>query len=85
MFWVGERSFPGFQLESGVRFDRVEHDPAAGANSTFSGVSASLGMVVPLDDEWTGTVLGDYSSRAPVGERAVLQRPTLRNPEFRVG
>ena len=85
MFWVGERSFPGFQLESGVRFDRVEHDPATGANSAFSGVSASLGMVVPLDDEWTGTVLADYSSRAPVGEELYSNGPHFGTQSFEVG
>ena len=85
VFWVGERSFPGFQLESGVRFDRVEHDPAAGANSTFSGISASLGMVVPLDDEWTGTVLADYSSRAPVGEELYSNGPHFGTQSFELG
>ena len=85
VFWVGERSFPGFQLESGVRFDRVEHDPAAGPNSTFSGIGASLGMVVPLDDEWMGTVLADYSSRAPVGEELYSNGPHFGARSFEVG
>lgn len=85
MFWVGERSFPGFQLESGVRFDRVEHDPATGANSTFSGVSASLGVVVPLADEWTGTALADYSSRAPVGEELYSNGPHFGARSFELG
>lgn len=85
IFWVGERSFPGFQLESGVRFDRVEHDPVTGANSTFSGVSASLGVIVPLDDDWTGTVLADYSSRAPVGEELYSNGPHFGTRSFEVG
>ena len=85
MFWVGERSFPGFQLESGVRFDRVEHEPAAGANSAFSGFSASLGVVVPLVDEWTGTVLADYSSRAPVGEELYSNGPHFGARSFELG
>ena len=85
IFWVGERFFPGFQLESGVRFDRVEHDPATGANSRFSGVSGSLGMILPLDDEWTGTVLADYSSRAPVGEELYSNGPHFGTQSFEVG
>lgn len=85
IFWVGERSFPGYQLESGVRFDRVEHDPVTGANSTFSGVSASLGVIVPLDDDWTGTVLADYSSRAPVGEELYSNGPHFGTRSFEVG
>ena len=85
VFWVGERSFPGFQLESGVRIDRVRHDPVVGADSTFSGVSASLGVVVPLDDEWTGTVLADYSSRAPVGEELYSNGPHFGTRSFELG
>ena len=27
VFWVGERTLPGFQLEAGVRVDTVDHDP----------------------------------------------------------
>ena len=85
VFWVGERSFPGFQLESGIRFDSVEHDPAEGDSKSFGGISASLGMVIPMDDEWTGTVLADYSSRAPVGEELYSNGPHFATRGFEIG
>ena len=85
LFWVGERSFPGFQLESGIRFDSVEHDPAVGERRSFGGVSASLGLVIPFDDDWTGTVLADYSSRAPVGEELYSNGPHFATRSFEVG
>ena len=85
LFWVGERSFPGFQLESGIRFDSVEHDPAVGESRSFGGVSASLGLVIPFDDDWTGTVLADYSSRAPVGEELYSNGPHFATRSFEIG
>ena len=85
VFWVGERSFPGFQLESGIRFDSVEHDPAVGGSRSFGGVSASLGMVIPFHDDWTGTVLADYSSRAPVGEELYSNGPHFATRSFEIG
>ena len=85
VFWVAERSFPGFQMETGIRFDSVEHDPAEGESTSFGGVSASLGMVVPFDDEWTGTVLADYSSRAPVGEELYSNGPHFATRSFEIG
>ena len=85
LFWVSERSFPGFQLESGIRFDSVEHDPAVGDSTSFAGVSASLGLVIPFDDDWTGTVLADYSSRAPVGEELYSDGPHFATRSFEIG
>ena len=85
VFWVGERSFSGFQLESGIRFDSVEHDPAVGDGRGLAGVSASLGMVMTFDDDWTGTVLADYSSRAPVGEELYSDGPHFATRSFEIG
>ena len=85
LFWVGERDFPGFQLEAGARFDSVEHKPQTGGSEDFSTFSASLGAVVPITDSWTGTVLVDYSSRAPVGEELYSNGPHLATRSFEVG
>ena len=85
LFWVSERSFPGFQLETGIRFDSVEHDPAEGESRSFGGASASLGMVIPIDDDWTGTVLADYSTRAPVGEELYSNGPHFATRSFEIG
>ena len=85
VFWVGERSFADFQLEAGIRFDTVEHDPSEGERTSFGGVSASLGMVIPIDDSWTGTLLSDYSSRAPVGEELYSNGPHFATRGFEVG
>lgn len=85
LFWVGERDLPGFQLEAGARLDSVEHKPATGGSEDFSTFSASLGAVVPIGDGWTGTVLVDFSSRAPVGEELYSNGPHLATRSFEVG
>ena len=84
-FWVGQRSFPDFELEAGVRLDSVEHDPAEGDGRDFTGISASLGAIVPLDATWTASVLGDYSTRAPVGEELFSYGPHLATQSFEIG
>ena len=85
VFWVGERSFPSFELEAGARLEGVEHEPATGAGRDFNTFSASLGAIFPLDAAWTATVLADYSSRAPVGEELFSDGPHLATRSFEIG
>ena len=83
---MGERSLGGdLGLEAGLRFDRVEHDPAHGGSRDFTGGSASLGLIVPLGAGWQATLLGDYSSRAPVGEELFSDGPHLATRSFEIG
>lgn len=85
LFWVGERSFPGFQLEMGARFDHLEHDPVTGDGNTFSGVSTSIGAIIPLDEVWDAALLVDYSTRGPVGEELYSNGPHLATRSFEIG
>ena len=85
LFWVGERSFSSFQVETGARYDRVKHKPATGGSDSFSGVSASLGAIVPLGDTWQARFLADYSTRAPVGEELYSDGPHLATNSFEIG
>ena len=85
LFWVGERALGELGLEAGLRFDRVTHDPAPGRSREFSGGSASLGLIVPLGEGWEGTVLADYSSRAPVGEELFSDSPHPGTGVFEIG
>ena len=85
LFWVGERSLERLAIEAGVRFDRVEHAPAHGTSRDFTGGSASLGLIVPLGEGWEGTLLADYSSRAPVGEELFSDSPHPGTGVFEIG
>ena len=85
LFWVGERPLGRLGLEAGLRYDRVEHKPARGSSRDFSGGSASLGLIVPLGGGWEGTLLADYSSRAPVGEELFSESPHPGTGFFEIG
>ena len=85
VFWVGERSFESFALEAGARLENVEHEPASGADTDFTTLSASLGAIMPLNSAWTATVLADYSARAPVGEELFSNGPHLATRSFEIG
>ena len=83
-FWVGERAFEGFDIETGVRLDRVSHEPSAGASLDFTTFSASIGFVIPTGDGLIG-LHGDYSSRAPIAEELYSNGPHLATQSFEVG
>ncbi|MXX29470.1 MAG: TonB-dependent receptor [Gammaproteobacteria bacterium] len=85
LFWMGQRDFERFHLEAGLRYDRTEHDPDSGSNETFSGVSASLGAVVPLAEGWTGTLLGSYATRMPTSEELLSDGPHFATQSYDVG
>ena len=85
LFWVGERSIGELGLEAGLRYERVAHDPARGSSRDFSGFSTSLGVIVPLGQGWEGTLLADYSSRAPVGEELFSDSPHPGTGVFEIG
>ena len=85
LFWVGERSLGELGLEAGLRFDRVEHNPANGGSRDFTGASASLGLIVPLGENWNGTLLADYSSRAPIGEELFSDSPHPGTGAYEIG
>ena len=85
LFWMGQQNFDHFQLEAGLRFDRTKHDPETGSNETFSGVSASLGAVVPVAEGWTGTLLGSYATRLPISEELFSNGPHFATQSYDIG
>ena len=85
LFWVGERPLGELGLEAGLRFDQVEHTPAHGSSRDFTGMSASLGLIVSLGEGWEGTLLADYSSRAPVGEELFSDSPHPGTGVYEIG
>ncbi len=84
-FWVGERSFDGFDLETGVRFESVEHDPINERKRDFSLFSASLGFVIPMGSGWQLGLQSDYSQRAPVPEELYSNGAHLATQAFEIG
>ncbi len=85
LFWVGERRFDWFDLETGLRVDRVEHSPADLPQRDFTTVSGSLGLLLPLTEQWSLGLQSDYSQRAPVGEELYANGAHLATQSFEQG
>ena len=84
-FWLSEIGFDAFDLEAGVRLERVAHNPSAGASSSFTTVAASAGFVVPLSEQLVWKLALDYAQRAPVGEELYSFGPHLATNRFDIG
>ncbi len=84
-FWVGERSFSGFDLETGVRIESVEHETDNFRDRDFTLFSASLGFVIPMGDGWDLGLQGDYSERAPIPEELYSDGAHLATRAFEIG
>lgn len=85
VFWVGQRSFSGFDLELGARVGKLGHSPSAGNSTDFDTYAVSAGLVIPLSSGLRLGTLFDYSSRAPVAEELYSNGPHLTTNSFEVG
>lgn len=87
LFWVGERDFNAFSLETGLRFESTDHSPSLAdlPDLNFSTTSASLGLIVPQNENQTWSVLLDYSERAPSIEELYSDGPHLATQRFEIG
>ena len=84
-FWLRETRFDRFNLETGARFESVNHEPAVGLDRDFNTFSASAGIVYPVTDNLTYTMSIDYAQRAPVGEELYSFGPHLATSRFEIG
>lgn len=85
LFWVGERPFDAFDLEAGLRLERVEVDSASAPRETFRVGAASLGLILPFGEAWSLGLLADYAERAPIAEELYSFGPHLTTRSFEVG
>ena len=84
VFLAAEYDFDAFDLESGVRMERLKHEPEHGSDASFTAMSASLGAVVPTGNALFG-IHGGYSARAPAAEELYSNGPHLATNSFEVG
>ncbi|MEL7449102.1 MAG: TonB-dependent receptor, partial [Pseudomonadota bacterium] len=85
-FWIAERNVDAHSIETGVRFDQVEHEPETGPKNRFLAYGASVGYVyAPLASAWQLGVLADLSARAPVAEELYSFGPHLATQSFEIG
>ncbi len=84
-FWLREISLENFNLETGARFERVDHEPITGLDRDFNSFSASAGIVYPITESLTYTISIDYAQRAPVGEELYSNGPHLATGRYEIG
>jgi iron complex outermembrane receptor protein len=87
LFWVGEREFDKWSLETGVRLEQVEHSPSPMGlpNVDFSTLSSSLGAVIPASESLSWSALLDYTERAPAVEELYSNGAHLATQTFEIG
>ena len=88
LFWAGERNLGAMQLESGLRIERVSHEPVereSGPKRSFTAHAASVGVIAPVSDAWRLALVGDWSVRAPAGEELYSTGAHLATASFDVG
>ncbi|MEM7361034.1 MAG: TonB-dependent receptor [Pseudomonadota bacterium] len=87
VFWVGEKSFDNFDLETGVRLEEVDHSPIDGSlpDRDFTSFSASLGMVRNVSEDFAISGLLDITSRTPSIEELYSNGPHLATNAFEIG
>lgn len=85
VFWVGQRDLGIGSLELGARIEEVSYEPSASEDTDFTAGALSAGLVLPLSDRLTGTLILDWASRAPVGEELYSDGPHLATQSFEIG
>ncbi|MEM8768527.1 MAG: TonB-dependent receptor [Pseudomonadota bacterium] len=91
-FYVGQKEFDALNLDFGVRYERVSHDPTGNVNLPGSTVNrnfdvgaVSLGLLAPFADVWSFGLQLDYSTRAPTAEELFSYGPHLATRTFEIG
>ena len=84
-FGVARRSFGDFQLDLGLRIDRVKSTPFGGAGRSFSPHSFSLAGGWKISDQWRLTANLDHAERAPVEEELFSDGPHIATLAYEVG
>ena len=98
LFWVGQRSFDSIDIEAGLRFEQLEHQPSGSfpgdqacvqtgdlADKDYDTFSGSLGAIIPLADSLRVRIAADYASRAPTAEELFSCGPHLASQTFEIG
>lgn len=87
LFWVGQRAFGSYELETGVRWEKTEYEPTATgvSDADFDNLSASVGLVRSLTEELTLSALVDVANRAPTIEELFSNGPHLATQSFEIG
>ncbi|MFZ5638223.1 MAG: TonB-dependent receptor [Pseudomonadota bacterium] len=85
LFWMEHGQWDAFQVDLGVRADRVRTDAAGRPNRTFSPLSLSAGALWRIDDAWRLSVNLDRAERAPAEEELFADGPHAATASYEIG
>jgi len=87
IFWVGQRAFGDYELETGLRWEKTDYEPSVPGlvDTDFDNLSASIGLIRSLGEELTLSALIDVANRAPTIEELFSNGPHLATQSFEIG
>nr|WP_246189338.1 TonB-dependent receptor [Pseudoxanthomonas kalamensis] len=85
LFGIARRSWNVYQLDAGLRVDKVKSNPAEGAARNFTPISLSLAGSWRIDDQWRLTANLDHAERAPAEEELFADGPHLATLAYEIG
>lgn len=85
LFWMEHGQWDAFQVDFGVRADRVRTDAAGRPRRSFSPLSLSAGALWRIDDAWRLSVNLDRAERAPAEEELFADGPHAATASYEIG
>jgi len=85
LFWMEHGQWDAFQVDLGVRADRVRTDAVGRPQRSFSPLSLSAGVLWRFGDEWRVSVNLDRAERAPAEEELFADGPHIATASYEIG
>lgn len=85
LFWMEHGQWDAFQVDLGVRADRVRTDAAGRPRRSFTPLSLSAGALWRIDDAWRLSVNLDRAERAPAEEELFADGPHVATASYEIG
>jgi iron complex outermembrane receptor protein len=85
LFWMEHGQWDAFEVDLGVRLDRVRTDAADLPRRSFSPVSLSAGALWRFNDAWRLSVNLDRAERAPAEEELFADGPHVATGSYEIG
>jgi iron complex outermembrane receptor protein len=85
LFWMGHGEWDAFQLDAGIRADRVRTDAAGQPRRSFSPVSLAAGALWRFNDAWRMSLNLDRAERAPAEEELYADGPHAATGSYEIG
>jgi iron complex outermembrane recepter protein len=85
LFWMEHGQWDAFQVDLGIRADRIGTNAEAQPRRTFTPLSLSAGFLWRFNDDWRMTVNLDRAERAPAEEELFADGPHIATASYEIG